>query len=187
MEDPPLSILNAKCFITVLPKILEKCRKIATFIYHNWIIYNMDNKDLEILDELMKDSRRSVKDIAKNVGLPRSTVHNRIQKMIETKVIKKFTVIPDYKKIGKEITAFTLINYRLGEKFSLKELEQKIAAIPEVSEAHTLSGNWDMLIKTRVSNIEDIHKLVNDRISCMKSVDRISTHFSLGTIKEENE
>ena len=57
-------------------------------------------KDKKILKELKKNSRNTTKQISSILKIPRVTVHDRIKKMKEKGIIKKFTVSIDYKKIG---------------------------------------------------------------------------------------
>jgi len=66
----------------------------------------IDNKDKIILAELKKNARKSTKKIASNVKIPRVTVHDRIQKMVDKGIIKSFTVTLDYKKIDLPTTVF---------------------------------------------------------------------------------
>ena len=68
----------------------------------------LDDKDRAILNELEKDSRRSTKSIAKDLNIPRATVHERIRRMMERGIIKGFTVVPDFGKLGEPVTAFIL-------------------------------------------------------------------------------
>ena len=60
----------------------------------------IDEKDKIILDELKKNSRQSTKALASKINIPRVTVHDRIQKMIQHGIIQSFNVNIDYKKIG---------------------------------------------------------------------------------------
>ena len=66
---------------------------------------SMDDKDREILSLLMEDGRRSVVDIAKEVDVPRATVQERIHRMLESGIIRKFTAVQDYSKTGLAVTA----------------------------------------------------------------------------------
>ena len=71
----------------------------------------IDEKDKKILKELKKNSRNSTKNIAKNIQIPRVTVHDRIQKMQEKGIIKKFSVNLDYKKIGFPTEVFVFVGF----------------------------------------------------------------------------
>src|SRR3990167_8097015 len=134
-----------------------------------------DEKDTLILEELKRNSRASTVDISRKTGIPRVTVHERI---------KKFTVIPDYKKLGNETSAFVLISY-LPNKLIQKEVAEKIAKVPDVYEIHLIAGEWDMIAKVRGKNLEEIGKLVLERIRKIEGVAKTFTLACFETIKEE--
>ena len=56
----------------------------------------MDQKDHLIMDYLKEDGRAKISDISRELNIPRITVYERIQAMIKSGIIKKFTIIPDY-------------------------------------------------------------------------------------------
>ena len=66
----------------------------------------VDNKDLLILDALKRNAKAPIAQIAKETGLPGTTVHNRIMKLNKEKVIKGYTIKVDNKKLGKGILAY---------------------------------------------------------------------------------
>ncbi|MBS3067885.1 Lrp/AsnC family transcriptional regulator [Candidatus Micrarchaeota archaeon] len=143
-----------------------------------------DEKDTLILEELKRNSRASTVDISRKTGIPRVTVHERIKKLVDKEIIKKFTVIPDYKKLGNETSAFVLISY-LPNKLIQKEVAEKIAKVPDVYEIHLIAGEWDMIAKVRGKNLEEIGKLVLERIRKIEGVAKTFTLACFETIKEE--
>lgn len=145
----------------------------------------LDEKDLRILRELKEDSSRSVKEIAKRLGIPRTTVQERINRMRRKGVIKGFTIKLDYSKLGKPITAFILVSFMPGPHISQKKLAHQIAELPDVHEVHLISGEWDILIKVRGASMEEIGELVIERLRAMEGVARTVTCASFYTAKEE--
>lgn len=144
----------------------------------------IDEKDTLILEELRKDGRLSTVDLAKKTGIPRVTVHERIKRLKEKGIIKKFTVLSDYKKLGSETTAFVLIAYS-PNKLLQKEVAEKIAKIQDVYEIHLIAGEWDMVAKVRGKNLEEIGRLVLERIRKIEGVAKTFTLACFETIKEE--
>ncbi|MBU1197186.1 Lrp/AsnC family transcriptional regulator [Candidatus Micrarchaeota archaeon] len=126
----------------------------------------------------------STVEISGKTGIPRVTVHERMKKMLHAGVIRKFSVVPDYSKLGLNTTAFVLVGYVDSEN-SQRELAKKIGAMKEVYEVHILAGEWDLLLKVRGSSIEDIGGLVVDRIRKMDGVGRTETIPCFTTVKEE--
>jgi DNA-binding Lrp family transcriptional regulator len=145
----------------------------------------IDEKDKKILKELKKNSRNSTKNIAKNIQIPRVTVHDRIQKMQEKGIIKKFSVNIDYKKIGFPTEVFVFVGFQPNVEVSQRELAKRIGKLTGVSEVHIISGEYDLLLKVRGISLGDIGKLVVDKIRNLKGVGRTLTFACFETVKVE--
>ena len=144
----------------------------------------IDEKDRKIIEELKKNSRNSTKNIAKNVNVPRVTTHDRIQKMKEKGIIKKFTVNIDYKKINLATEVFIFVSFQSGLDISQRELAKRISKIKGVFEVHIISGEYDLLLKVRGKSLEEIGKLVVDKMRKLKGVGKTLTFACFETIKE---
>ena len=145
----------------------------------------IDGKDKLILAELKKNSRKSITDIGKKIKVPRVTVHDRINKMIDNGIIKSFTVIPDYYKLGLTCKVFIFVSFRADADISQKELANRIAKLSGVFEVHIISGEYDLLLKVRGASLDEIGKLVVEKIRQMKGVGKTLTFACFETIKEE--
>lgn len=144
----------------------------------------MDEKDTAILGQLTEDSRRTTKAIARELDIPRATVHDRIARMERKGVIRKYTAIPDYREVGLGVTAFILAQFDHSSGTSQRETAEDIANIPGMFEVHLISGEYDMLLKVRGASMEDIGRLVVDRLRDVKGVARTLTCASFATVKE---
>ena len=144
----------------------------------------IDKKDEIILNELKKNARMPTKAIATAVKIPRVTVRDRIQKMIKNGIIKSFNIVVNYEKIGLPIEVFILISFLPNPDVSQRQLAQRIAEIPGVYEVHIISGEYDLLLKVRSKSLEDIGKLVVDKLRKLKGVDRTLTCTCFETVKE---
>ena len=144
-----------------------------------------DEKDEVILAELKKNARKSTKNIAANVEIPRVTVHDRIQKMVENGVIKSFTVVPDYDKIGLTSKVFIFVSFLPNPNVSQRELAKRIARLPGVFEVHIISGEYDLLLKVRGKSLEEIGRLIVDKLRQLNGVGRTLTCACFETAKEE--
>ncbi len=144
----------------------------------------LDDKDSKILAMLVEDGRRPVVEIARETGLPRATAQERLQRLVRTGVVRKFTVMPDYSKLGKEVLAYVLVSFSREGNVSQRMLAEEIARIPEVYEIALISGEWDMMLKVRGSSVQEIGWLVIDRLRMMKGIEKTQTCLSFQTIKE---
>lgn len=145
----------------------------------------MDEKDLMIIDRLKENSRKSIKELSRELNLPRTTINDRIKKLISRGIIKKFTTLIDYEKLGKPITAFILVSFLPNPKISQRELARKIARLRDVHELYIITGEWDLLLKVRGSSMEEIGKLVLDKLRTMEGVGKTVTCTCFSTVKED--
>lgn len=145
----------------------------------------MDEKDEMILEELRKDGRQSTSRISRKLHIPRVTVHDRMQKMAKDGTISRIVAVPDYRKIGKPLTAFILMRYEAGGRMTQAEVAKKVAALPGVTEVYILAGEWDLVAKVRGASLEEVGKMVVDRLREVGGIARSVTMPAFATVKEE--
>jgi Lrp/AsnC family leucine-responsive transcriptional regulator len=144
----------------------------------------LDEKDSAILEKLVEDSRKTTKAIARDLDIPRATVHDRIVKMEQKGVIRRYTAVPDYAQLDLGVSAFILVQFEPESGLSQRETAEEIAAIQGIFEVHMISGEYDMLLKVRGSSMEEIGRLVIDRLREVKGVARTLTCAVFTTVKD---
>jgi len=82
----------------------------------------MKDIELRLISELIKNSRRSDRELAKAVGTSQPTVTRIRTKLEEKGYIKEYTAIPDFKKLGYEILALHFVQLKKG--LSEEEVEE---------------------------------------------------------------
>lgn len=132
----------------------------------------------------MKDSRKTTKSIAKDLGIPRATAHDRILRMEQRGTIKRYTAVPDYSQLGLGVTSFVLVQFEPEKGVSQRDTAEEIASMHGIFEVHMISGEYDMLLKLRGASMEEIGKLVIDRLREVKGVARTLTCACFTTVKE---
>ncbi|MEM0302876.1 MAG: Lrp/AsnC family transcriptional regulator [Archaeoglobaceae archaeon] len=140
----------------------------------------IDEIDLNILKELQKDARKSLKEIAEKVGVAEGTVYNRINKMRNMGIIKKFIPILDYSSLGYDITAIIGITAEGGQ---IVEIEKEIAKEKSVTAVYDVTGDYDILIVAKFENREKLNEFVKKLLG-MKSVKKTYTMLVLNVVKE---
>lgn len=144
----------------------------------------IDEKDELIINALRQDSNKPISRLSKEIGIPRATLQDRINKLVKQGVIKKFTIVPDFGKLGRPVTAFVMVSFHPSPEISQRELARQIAMLPEVEEVHLISGEWDILVKIRVKDVESAGSFVIDKIRSMKGVEKTETCVSFECVKE---
>lgn len=85
--------------------------------------------ELKLVAELMKNSRRSDRQLAKTIGVSQPTISRTIRKLEKDGTIQEYTAIPNLAELGYEILALTLV--KLNHQLSNKEIEEAKRIIKE--------------------------------------------------------
>ncbi|MFX0052662.1 MAG: Lrp/AsnC family transcriptional regulator [Candidatus Hermodarchaeota archaeon] len=144
----------------------------------------IDSKDREIINLLKKDARITHQQIANQVQLARQTVQKRV-KALEDNGIIQYSVITNDKKLGKEITAFILLEVdrtrRPVGEFN-KEILSRMEEL-EILELHHVAGQEDMILKIRTRNI-DTFEVNLVKITQMDGISRTRTVMCLSSVEQ---
>jgi DNA-binding Lrp family transcriptional regulator len=144
---------------------------------------NLDDTDLMILRTLNKNSKASIYQLSKQTGIPSTTVHNRIKKLEESKVIKAYTINVDYALLDKNVIVYILATYDMKEMerkgLSLDGLTVLLRKIPEVEDIAFVAGRFDVILKIRLKSIKTLSSLVLDRIRKIPGILHTESIYSL--------
>ncbi|MBI5355963.1 MAG: Lrp/AsnC family transcriptional regulator [Candidatus Aenigmarchaeota archaeon] len=141
----------------------------------------MDSTDEKILKELSKDARTSYRALAQKLGLAIGTIASRVRRLESAGVIKSYTCVIDYEKIGYDIVA--LIEFTVS-KGRLEEVEKKIAEKKNVYGVYDVTGLTDSVILARFRDRRELNAFVKDLLR-MENIERTNTHVILNVVKED--
>lgn len=137
----------------------------------------LDNLDKKILNIVMENARIPSKDIAAQCGVSRAAIHQRIQRLIDMKVIVGSVYIVDPHKLG--YNTCTYVGVRLEKGSLYREAAAELSKIPEVVECYFTTGPYSMLIKVHAYDNQHLMQLLNDRIQHIPGVTETETLISL--------
>ncbi|MGC8993668.1 MAG: Lrp/AsnC family transcriptional regulator [Candidatus Aenigmatarchaeota archaeon] len=144
----------------------------------------LDDKDKEILRLIQKNAKLRAREIAIKLNMPITTVFAKIKRLEKIGIIKEYKAILDYKKLNKGATVFVLISYDKSSSVSQRKVAEEISKLPYVQEVHIITGDWDILVKIRGKDVEEIGKFVLDQIRGIKGVAKTLSSFVFQTVKE---
>jgi DNA-binding Lrp family transcriptional regulator len=136
----------------------------------------IDNKILELLSD---NSRMSYNEIATLVQKTEATVRRRVKKLIENKIINKFTI--DY-DINSRQKIYATIKIEPDFK-DIKRILRDLLDIKEISNIWRLSGDCGLFLKVDVESIDKFNPLIEDKISQINGIKIIETCFITDIIK----
>jgi len=120
----------------------------------------LDDLDVRILDELVRDGRSPVSQLAEAVGLSRPAVAERIDKLERLGVIRGTTAVVDPSALGPSVTAFIASRGSSQLNPKAKKAFDQLLRSDEVLEAHTVAGDDCFLLKVRTESIASLNALV---------------------------
>lgn len=137
----------------------------------------VDNLDRKILSIVMRNARMPSKDVALECGVSRAAIHQRIQRLIDMKVITGSGYTVDPKRLG--YTTCTYIGVKLERGAMYRQVVPEIEKIPEIVECHFTTGPYSMLLKLYARDNEHLMELLNDKIQNINGVTGTETLISL--------
>ncbi|MBS7620019.1 Lrp/AsnC family transcriptional regulator [Candidatus Bathyarchaeota archaeon] len=144
-------------------------------------MFALDETDRKLLKELLKNSNRSQRELAKAIGVSTATVISHVQRLESSGVIKNYSVVLDHERLGYELTVITEITVSKGK---LLEVEQEIAKIPNVCAVYDVTGLTDAMVIAKFKNRTSLSDFTK-KLLAMPYVERTNTHVVLTTIKED--
>jgi len=145
----------------------------------------LDAKDCEIMELLQDNCTLSTKQIALKVSSPITTVYAKIKRLEELGVIKGYHAVLDGKKLSMGTTALIFVSFKYNSDIpSQREAANKIAAMAEVQDVYIVTGDWDILVKVKARNVDEIGGFVIDRLRKLSGIEKTYTMFVFDVAKE---
>jgi Lrp/AsnC family leucine-responsive transcriptional regulator len=143
----------------------------------------IDRLDRKILSILQHDARASLQEIGAAVGLSPSPCWARIKKMQEAGVIEGYTVRLNPQALGLGDTVLVMVTLDSHSDNTLEKFGEVLASIPEVVEAHLVSGEYDYLLRVVVKDTRDYERLLREKLYKIKGIRHSQSSFVLRTLK----
>ncbi|MEM2102042.1 MAG: Lrp/AsnC family transcriptional regulator [Candidatus Bathyarchaeia archaeon] len=143
----------------------------------------LDDLDWSILRLLQLDAKKTYSEIGRKLKVAHSTVYERIKRMENCGIIKKYTIITDLEKIGKKhVTAFMTV---FTDPKESEEVAKKLAEMKEVVEVATsLSEELLIIAKVVAETQENLHAFIAQKVVPLPGVLRIRTSIATRKFKE---
>jgi DNA-binding Lrp family transcriptional regulator len=138
---------------------------------------SLDGTDLQLLNLLRENARSPTAELARRLGLSRTTVQSRIERLERSGVVAGYTV-----KVADEVEANLVRTYvlvTLAPK-QTRSVEAALRRIPEVRTLHSVSGPFDLLAILAAGSIGELDAAI-DRIGLLEGVERTTSAIVLST------
>lgn len=139
--------------------------------------FSLDGIDKAILRVLMENARTPIQEIARQLDLSGTAVHQRLKKLEDANLISGSYLKLNPASLGYSTTAY--IGVYLDKAMRNPEAVAQLKKIKEVVECHYTTGNWSILIKILCKNNEHLMQVLNHEIQSIEGVSRTETFISL--------
>ncbi len=146
--------------------------------------YQLDPIDVRILQELTIDARISFVKLSKKLKVSNTLIHQRLRKLKESGVLSHTTIRLDTWKLGFQTSAYTQI--MLIDSSYHREVETKLAKIPEIVECVNIAGRYAIMVKIYAKHNRHLRDVIYDHIHVIEGVEGTNTTMSFETIFSRN-
>lgn len=135
-----------------------------------------DKTDEKIIEFLRNDSRESFVDIGKKLKLSESAVRRRVKNLVDSGIIKKFTV-----EIGESNTTSAIVLISVESSMDTAKVSARLTKLEGVKTVYEITGQYDIAVIIRAPNIMEINSSI-DSLRKIPGVSDTNTVIILRTI-----
>ena len=143
----------------------------------------IDDIDRKLLHQLQLDGRITNQELAQRVGLSPAGCLERVKRLRERKIIRRFTVEIDPKAVDLALLIFVEVSLDKTTDRSLGDFAAIVKQTPEILECHMVAGGFDYLLKARVKDMEAYRAFLGDRLFSLPGLKETRTYAVLEEVK----
>jgi DNA-binding Lrp family transcriptional regulator len=144
----------------------------------------IDHFDRMILSLLQEDARLTNNDLSERVNLSASQCSRRRQRLEEGGHIRAYRAVLDRDLLGFSLVSVISVTLATHNRDNARRFADLVARLPEVQEAHSLTGEMDYILKIVTPDLKALSEFVNGVLLPHESVQHVKTAIVLETLKE---
>lgn len=137
---------------------------------------NVNNKDIQIIEQLNKGGRLSLREIADKLDYSPSTVSNHFNKLLEEDIITGFKPTLDYSKLGFSFTCITQIKAEAGRQ---KEVTETLSQKEYIHSLYQVTGDTDIIAICKFRSREKMRKNLTEDLNKLDGITDTKTNVAL--------
>jgi Lrp/AsnC family leucine-responsive transcriptional regulator len=146
----------------------------------------LDAIDRRILGLLQEDGRKSIADLAEQVGLSPSPCLRRVRMLEQSGVIARYVAVLDQQSVGLPVSVFVSIKLESQREEALDRFAKAIARWPEVLECYLMTGPRDYLLRVVVADLGAYERFLKQKLTRLSGIGSIESSFALEQVKYTN-
>jgi DNA-binding Lrp family transcriptional regulator len=147
----------------------------------------LEEKELEILEILEKNSRISIDSISKMVDLTFEETSNIVKKLEREKVIVQYSADINWRRVDGHEGVTAMIDVKVAPKrgVGFDEIAERIYRFQEVKSVYLMSGAYDLSVIIEEKSMSEVAFFVSEKLSTLDSVLSTTTHFIMKKYKHD--
>jgi DNA-binding Lrp family transcriptional regulator len=145
----------------------------------------LDPSDRKILICLQEDGRLTNNELSERINLSPSQCSRRRTRLEEEGYIRGYRAEIDREKLGLGIVNIISVTLATHNRDNAQRFSELISKLPQVMEAHALTGEMDYFIKVVTPDLRGLSTFVNEVLLPHESVQHVKTAIVLDTLKED--
>lgn len=146
---------------------------------------SLDRHDVVLLNELQRDSRQTVQQLADAVGLSTTPVWKRVKELESAGVIRGYTALIDREKVGLALAVIAELNLTRHHEDDVRRFEQAVADCPQIVGCWATTGQADYVIKVLVPDIGGYERFLHETAFKLPGVTHVRSSVVLKEVKAE--
>lgn len=143
----------------------------------------LDATDRHLLILLQNSSKRTSKQLAKELNLSVTATFERIKKLEKSGVIKQYVALADKALIERDFIVLCHIRLDQHRKEYITQFEKEIVQFPEILECFHVSGDYDYIVKICVKDIREYRDFMVTKLTNLKHIASTQSSFSIKEVK----
>lgn len=144
----------------------------------------LDEKDLAILRILQQNARATVREIAAQVKLSTTPVHERIRRLEVQGVIRQYATLLNPNLVNKGLMVICYVSLRQHNKSAGTRFIKSIMEMPEIIACYNISGEFDFMLKVVAESMDDYYHFHVNKLSQAENIGQLQSVFVMGVIKD---
>jgi Lrp/AsnC family transcriptional regulator, leucine-responsive regulatory protein len=147
-------------------------------------MHRLDRVDQKILDILQRQGRISISELAERVNLSASPCAERVRRLERDGVITGYHARVAPAALGKNLLVFLEIKLSTKSEHVFDKVKKELAHVPEVLECHLVSGDFDYIVKARITEMNAYRKLLGEILQRLPASAESRSYVVMEEIKE---
>jgi DNA-binding Lrp family transcriptional regulator len=130
------------------------------------------------------NARITVKEIADQIHLSTTPVHERIKRLEANGVIKQYATLIDGTKVKKGLMVICYVSLNQHSKKSGGQFIKLINELPDVVECYSISGEFDFMLKIVTEDMNSYYNFHVNKLSQADNISQVQSVFIMGIVKQ---